>query len=870
MMDLVNQRRLKKLTRGFGSDFDKARFLSIVVTVIFVGIVASLLLTAALFAFYAKDLPRPDKVRRMEGISTVITDRNGEVLYDVYNDQNRIPVEFTDMPKTLREATISIEDKDFYKHQGFDLRGILRAFKNMLLGQGLQSGSTLTQQLVKNVLLTSERSIPRKIKEFILSVQIEKKYTKDQILQMYLNEAPYGGPYWGVESASQAYFSKHAKDLNLIESAILAGLPQRPSYYSPSSGNPRAYIPRTTDVLRRMREEGYITKNQESEALEKLPTVQFTDKGGNFKAPHFVVYVRGLLEEKFGEKMVEGGGLRVTTTLDYKIQDQAQKIVAEEIEKAKDLKIGNGAVMVVNPKNGEILAMVGSFDYNAKDYDGNVNVTLSQRQPGSSVKPITYATALKKGYPTSYLLMDTSTVFPVVNQKDYVPVNYDGKFRGPVQIRYALANSLNIPAVKMLARVGIKDMLSTAFDMGLTTLEPTTTNMQKFGLSVTLGGGDVRLIDLATAYSAFANGGNKVDSVAILKVTDSTGKKVYFENKDSPTKKRVLDEGISFIISNILSDNSARTITFGANSLLNIPGHTVAVKTGTTDDKRDNWAIGWTPSYVVGTWVGNNDNSPMLKVASGVSGATPIWNRIFKEILKDQKNEDFNKPDSVYEQEVDSLTGTKTHGDVAKRKEYFLKGVEADNFDTVYKKIKVSKTTGKIANFIEVATNNYDEKEFVVFAESDPVSQDGKNRWQEGINSWLAGSGDYKDGKYHPPTETSAGAEDKVTVLIKEPKNQTKYDDHDVDLWGEGYSNKEVKKLELYIDGNLKKSIDGSSYHEKVNLDTGTHKVKFKAQDSDGRWGESDEVRIGVGVAWDFVPSTPQPEAPSPSPTPNP
>lgn len=517
MWEIARRRNLRRFSRRMGSDLDRARIISIAVTVFFVGVVASILLTVALFAYYAKDLPRPDKVRRVEGISTVITDRNGIVLYDVYNDQNRIPVEFTDMPKTLREATIAIEDKEFYSHQGFDLKGMLRAVKNMLLGQGLQSGSTLTQQLVKNVLLTSEQRIPRKIKEFILAVQIEKKYTKDQILQMYLNEAPYGGPYWGVESASQAYFGKHAKDLNLIESAILAGLPQRPSYYSPFSSNPRAYVPRTVDVLRRMREDGYITKNQETEATEMLAKVKFTDTGGNFKAAHFVIYVRSLLEEKFGEKSVEGGGLRVTTTLDYQIQEAAEKIVAEEIEKAKDLKIGNGAAMVMNPKNGEILAMVGSKDYFAKDYDGNVNVVMSLRQPGSSIKPVTYATALIKGYPTSYLLMDTETVFPVVGQKDYVPVNYDGKFHGPVQIRYALGNSLNIPAVKMLARVGLKDMLTTAYEMGFTSLEPSTANMQRFGLSVTLGGGDVRLFDMVTAYSAFANGGNKVEPTSILK-----------------------------------------------------------------------------------------------------------------------------------------------------------------------------------------------------------------------------------------------------------------------------------------------------------------------------------------------------------------
>jgi 1A family penicillin-binding protein len=550
-----------------------------------------LLLAAFSFAFFAKDLPQPDKVVRREGFSTKIYDRNGELLYDIYQGQKRTPVDLSEIPQHLRNATIAVEDKNFYKHEGFDLTGIFRALYNIIVHHRLQGGSTLTQQLVKNVLLTSQRTLTRKLKEFILAVQIEHRYSKDQILQMYLNEAPYGGAAWGVESAAETYFGKKVKELNLVESAILAGLPQRPSVYSPFSDNPKAYVGRTQQVLRRMREDGYITSEQEKEALSQLEKVEFASQGASFKAPHFVMYVKKQLEDRYGQQMVEQGGLRVTTTLDLKIQEEAQKAVSEEIKKVEPLHITNGAAIVLDPQSGEILAMVGSKDYNDPNYDGKVNVVLSLRQPGSAIKPVTYLTALKKGYTASTLLMDTPTTFSGGSgQPDYQPVNYDGKFHGPLQVRYALGNSINIPAVKMLAMVGIKEMLSTAYEMGISTLEPTVDNLKRFGLSVTLGGGEVRLLELANAYNAFANGGLRVEPVAILKVTDKDGR--VLEERKKISGKRVITPEQAFIISHILADNSARLITFGERSALIIPGRTVAVKTGTTNDKRDNWTIG--------------------------------------------------------------------------------------------------------------------------------------------------------------------------------------------------------------------------------------------------------------------------------------
>ena len=561
-----------------------ARFAFLGVVILFIGS----FLILPLMAF---NLPSPDKVVRREGFSTKIMDRNGEALYDIFAEQKRTPTELSNIPQDLKNATIAIEDKNFYTHQGFDPAGMLRGFTRIFTRGYAQGGSTLTQQLVKNVLLTPERSVWRKVREFVLAIQIERKYSKDEILQMYLNEAPYGGTAWGVESASETYFGKSVKDLDLIESAILAGLPQRPSVYSPYSSEPEAYKNRTKQVLRRMRDDGYINKDQDEQALKDLENVKFQEKGASFKAPHFVQYVQKILEERYGERVVELGGLRVTTTLDLDLQEKAQDIVKEEIDKVKNLKISNGAAVVLDPQTGEILAMIGSRGFNDPDIDGQVNVTVSLNQPGSAIKPITYVTAFKKGYSPATLLMDTPTEFPGgTGQPTYNPVNYDGKFRGNIQVRYALGNSVNIPAVKMLSMVGVKDMLITAYDLGLTTLEPNKETLSRVGLAVTLGGGDVRLLELTGAYASFMNWGFRIDPIALLKVEDSNGK--VLEQVRPDKGRRVLTPEQAYLIFDVLSDNEARTAVFGPNSQLFIPGRQVAVKTGTTNDRRDNWSMG--------------------------------------------------------------------------------------------------------------------------------------------------------------------------------------------------------------------------------------------------------------------------------------
>ena len=693
---MLRQDRLRQGMYGFSQASGriprqglKLWLLGVLSTGLFIAIILSMFVTLVAFVIVARDLPSPTKLTNRQVVqATKIFDRNGQLLYDVYGDQNRTVVPITELPKYLLQATVAIEDKDFYKHKGFDPLGILRAVRDIVFKRQLAGGSTITQQAVKNTLLSSERTLTRKVKEFVLAVQVENRYSKDEILQIYLNEVPYGGTAWGVETAAQTYFGKRAKDLTLVEAVILAGLPQQPTVYSPFGSNPKAYIARATEVLRRMREEGYLSSEQEEKTRNELPKVKFAPQGGTIKAPHFVLWVKEQLVQQFGEKMVEQGGLQVTTSLDYSLQEQAQKIVTDEIDKLKSAKVGNGAAVVLNPKTGEILAMVGSKDYFAKDYDGNVNVALSYRQPGSATKPITYATAFKKGYSPATMLIDQRTDFDNGQDKPkYVPVNYDGKYHGPVQIRYALANSYNIPAVKMLAVIGIKDVMRQAHDMGVTSWEPTGETLANVGLSLTLGGREVRLLDLASAYGVFANQGVRQEPFAILRVTDSAGHLLY-ENR--PTiGQRVLSEEIAFLISSILSDNNSRIAAFGPSSLLVIPNQTVAVKTGTTDEKRDNWTFGYTPSLVVGTWVGNNDNSKMSEtIASGITGASPIWNKITRQALKDKKNEPFAKPAGVVQIEVDTLSGLLPGPFTeSRRSEYFISGTQPSREDDIHQKV---------------------------------------------------------------------------------------------------------------------------------------------------------------------------------------
>lgn len=826
----------------------------------FFGLIGITLVLVGSFALIARDLPSPDKVVRREGFATKIYDRNDNLLYDVFKEAKRVPVTLDQVPDYLKQATIAIEDKEFYSHSGFSLKGITRSVFRLVVYQRIQGGgSTLTQQLVKNVLLTPTQTFSRKYKELILTLQIEKKYSKDEILQMYLNETPYGGTAWGVAAAAEHYFDKNVSELDLIESAILAGLPQRPSSYSPFSGD--LWQDRTMAVLRRMREDNYITFEEEADSIEKLDQVLFRSEGGVMAAPHFVIYVKNLLAEKFGEELVEMGGLKVKTTLDLDFQEKAEEIVKAEIEKTAAINITNGASVVISPESGQVLAMVGSRDYFDEDYEGKFNVvTQGLRQPGSTIKPVTYAAGFKKGYTASTLLMDVKTDFPVAGQEDYTPVNYDGKYRGPIKVREALGNSINVPAVKMLAMVGIKPVLSLASQMGMSTLTPTRENLARFGFSVTLGGGEVLPIEMASSYLSFANGGIKKDPVSILKVEDKDGR-VLFEHREIEGE-RVLTEGEAFIISDILSDNNARVITFGTNSGLVIPGRKVAVKTGTSNDKRDNWAIGWTPKTLVLVWVGNNDNSMMKAVASGISGATPIWRKIMINAIDQFGFEDFSVPRDIVSAEIDQLSGYRAHDGYPSRTEYFIKGTEPNINDPIHLKLKLCHQTGELATPPQVAQGDFEEKEFLAFREEDPVSTDGTNRWQEGILAWIAL---HDDQKYHPPTEycQEGGV---IEIAIDSPANRTTVEnDFPIKIKATGI--RKIIEVKVYVNGEEKKRFTNKPYQLDLNLPDGTYTIKVVAKDSKGDTGER-EAEIGVNLPWDWQPSPTPTVTPTPTLTP--
>lgn len=659
-------------------------------------------------------IPLPTKLASPDiPVSTKLFDRNGKLLYEIYANTRRSPVELESLPVYIKNSTISIEDKDFYKHYGFSFTGIARAAYKIVTRGKVEGGSTLTQQLVKNALLTPERTIRRKAREFFLTIIVEGIYSKDQILQMYLNQIPYGSTAYGIESASELYFGKNAKDLSLGEAALLAGLPQSPTRYSPFGAHPELAKERQREVLNQMVKAGYINQDEANNAYdEELKYAQIKAPA----APHFALWIKEQLVEKYGEKMVEQGGLRVTTTLDLDLQEFAQDAVATEVGKLAKYHVGNGAAIVTHPSTGEILAMVGSKDYFAEDEDGKVNVVLAKRQPGSSIKPLNYALGIKDEKITAATtLIDTPTCFSVQGQAPYCPVNYDGTYHGLTQVRFALGNSYNIPAVKVLAVNTIANFVEFANKMGLTTYQ----NPDNYGLSLTLGGGEVRPYDMAEAYGVFANSGIKQDLIAITKVETWKGK--VLEESDPQDNKltgeRILDPGVTFIISHILHDNNARLQAFGPSSYLVVKNHPeVSVKTGTTNDRRDNWTVGYTKYATVVVWVGNNDNSPMGASVSGVSGASPIWNKIMAEVLNMAENGDFDKeddghawpqqPEDVIGANICSDTGGAPSGDpnspegagCPTRFEYFLAGTVPATMNVANQDVLIYKDTGQIAN----------------------------------------------------------------------------------------------------------------------------------------------------------------------------
>jgi len=583
-------------------------------------------------------LPSIEQIETLPPMSSKIMDREGKLLYKFYKDENRSWIPLHKIPQFLIWATIAIEDKEFYTHSGFSVRGILRSIDYNIRNKGeLRGGSTITQQLVKNVFLNNEKTWKRKIKEVILSVLVEWKLEKNQILEKYFNQVSYGGEAYGVEEASLKYFGKNIWEITSAEATFLAGLPAAPSSYSPYEDFDKARL-RQKQVLVEMIKAGFINQETGQKILSK--PIKLIENQTTIKYPHFVFYVRDFVENQLGYREIEKRGLTIKTTIDENIQDESTRIVEEEVGKLGNLLISNGAAVVIDAKTGEVLAMVGSKNYWATDIDGKFNVTLSPRQPGSAIKPVNYSLALIRGKTLLSMVEDSPVVYKIAGQKDYIPKNYNGKFAGKVTIKQALASSLNIPSVKILDENGVENMIELGQKMGITTWE----DKNRFGLSLALGAGEVKMIELASAYTTFANLGERAEINPVLEITDYMGETVYVKEDKRET---VIPSEVAFLINETLSDDVARRLVFSPGSLLNISGKKVAVKTGTTNNLRDNWCIGWTPSYLVASWVGNNDNSPMSWVASGISGATPIWHKIMSAVLEGRENETWDVPSGI-------------------------------------------------------------------------------------------------------------------------------------------------------------------------------------------------------------------------------
>ncbi|MBI3952662.1 MAG: penicillin-binding protein [Candidatus Doudnabacteria bacterium] len=710
--------------------------------------IAGLIIAGSLaFAAIALSLPDPTKLNaRVVPESTKIYARDGTtLLYEIHGEAKRTVIDFNEIPDRVKKSTIAVEDKNFYRNTGVDWKGIIRAaLRNVSSGniKG-QGGSTITQQFVKNAILTREKTFSRKIKEIVLAIQLEQKFSKNEILNFYLNEIPYGQNAYGIEAASQTYFGKQAKNLSLAESAYLAALPQAPTFYSPNGPNRDKLDARKNFVLDEMRSEGYITDKERDDA--KNEKVTFNKIRDSILAPHFVLYVQGQLAEKYGEKTLEEGGLKVITSLDWNFQQIAEKAVSEGVARnEKRNKASNAALVAIDPKTGQILSMVGSREYLKPDCDYcQVNVALRELQPGSSIKPYVYATAFKEGMNPATMLVDVKTSFGTYGGKDYSPSNYDGRSHGLLSMRKALAGSLNVPAVKTLALVGVQDAIDTIKDMGITA----DLNTDRCGLSLVLGGCEISLLDHTSAMGVFAGGGVRYEPTPILKITDRKGK-VLEEYKDKGGQE-VIDPQVAYQVVSIMTDNDSRSFIFGAKSPLILSDRVVAAKTGTTQGWRDGWTMGFTPSLVAGVWVGNNDGSLMREGADGVVVAAPIWNQFMREALKNTQPEQFLEPAGIQHILVDSVSGKlPTQYTPSTKTDVFASFALPRDFDDVHVPVQINKLNGKLANNL-TPPELVETKIYTIIHSEVP---DNPN-WEIPVQSWAKSAG-YS----YPQTEEDDGS----------------------------------------------------------------------------------------------------------------
>ena len=806
-----NNRRSKKIFKTL---------LKLSIAMFVIGIIG----VTGVFIYFSKDIPNPDKiVDRSVAESTKIYDRTGEhLLYEIHGEERRTVIKLDQISQHLINATIATEDQDFYKHHGVDFRGIARAiYKDVISGERLQGGSTITQQLIKNSILTSERTFTRKIKEIILAVETEQKFSKDEIMEMYLNQIPYGSNAYGIEAAAQTFFGKSAKDLDISEAALLAGLPKATTYYSPYGAHPEALEFRYKNIINQMEGEGYINEEQSEEAKEIEILKEIKPFIEDIKAPHFVMYVRQQLVDEFGEEKIEKGGLNVYTTLDYDMQLIAEDVIksgAEENTINHNAK--NAALIAIDPRSGQVLSMVGSKDYFNIEEDGNVNVAISNRQPGSSFKPFVYATALKKGYTPDTILFDVETNFGKDGSgKEYIPQNYNFKFSGPATMRSSLARSLNIPAVKALYLAGIDDSVQMAHNLGITTLN----DPDNYGLSLVLGTGEVKLIDMVSSYSVFANEGKRNISETILKIENPSGEIIkQFEKNE----KQVLDVEVARNINSMLSDNVARTPTFGAKNNLYLGQRPVAAKTGTTSDYKDGWTVGYTPSLAVGVWAGNTKGEKMRK-GGGITVAAPIWYNFISRVLEDDLIEKFVAPKKIKTEKA-VLNGEYKNEVVVKIDKAC--GDKLASELTPENQIE-EKTYIEAHNILHYLNKNDPQGEI----SEDLISDAHYQNWEEAVLKWAQENAE--EVNINPPSEIcSVREDDKMPILkIFYPQEDQIIKNNKLVISAEVFTVFGFKQIDVHFDDVLvgvgKKSPYEILYTIPSGVKEGLHNVSIKVYD---------------------------------------
>ncbi len=779
-----------------------------------------LLFASVSFTVIALTLPDPSKLdTRLIPQSTKIYARDGiTLLYEVHGEAKRTLVDLSEIPDNAKNAAIAIEDRNFYKNSGVSWSGILRSvWVDVTSGSLSQGGSTITQQFVRNAILTREKTWIRKIKEIVLAIELDQRYSKNQILGFYLNEIPYGQNAYGIEAAALTYFGKHARDLSLAESAYLAALPQAPSFYNPNGPNREKLDARKNYILDQMADQGYITKTQATEA--KDAKVTFSKVRDAILAPHFVMYVQSLLAEKYGESTLQEGGLKVTTSLDWNMQQIAEKAVTDGVAvNEKRNNASNASLVAMDPKTGEILAMVGSRNYFDDEHDGQVNVALRERQPGSSIKPYIYATAFKQGMSPATPLFDVHTVFGTYGGKEYAPNNYDGRSHGIVNIRKAMAGSLNVPAVKTLALVGVQNAIDTAKDMGISS----NISADRCGLSLVLGGCEINLLDHVSAMGVFANMGIRHEETAILKVEDGRGK--ILEEYKPDEGREVIDPQVAYEIDSIMTDNDARSFVFGANSPLILPDRIVAAKTGTTQEWKDGWTLGFTPSLVTGVWTGNNDSKPMRRGADGVVTAAPIWHQFMLNALKGTPAETFIEPPGIQHVVVDTFSGKlPTEFTPATRTDVFASFALPKDYDNVHVSVAINKYNGKKASSL-TPPDALENRIYTIVHSEMPNNPN----WENPVQAWALASG-YS----YPPTELDdgstpntggSGTGDKM-VLFVTPVNDQVISSLPLTVQV-NVSGFVPTSVELYVDDHRVDERTASPYSFSINgIGNGSHRL---------------------------------------------